>query len=366
MAKTRKLKKKSKFKILLVVEIILILIAGIVVFGYWYMNHSLDKLQKSDVKKDDIEVNKEVEKAAETDPYYSIVLYGVDSQSGQLEEGNRSDSIIVVSLEKETKKVRMLSIYRDTYVYVDDDYGYTKITHAYSYGGPKMAMSTLNKNFDLNITDFVTVNFKILADCIDELGGVTVDIQSSELSDLNKYIPNMNKLNGGSSGLIYNAGSQTLDGNQATAYARIRKNSGGDYKRAERQRAILSAMFTKLKENPTKVTTLIDTIFPNVLTDLTKDQILDLATDVTKYEIEDTVGFPFEPQGQTINGVYYGLPVTLASNAKKMHQFLYKDYEYNPSTTVNGYSEYIEGVRNKSKDANTTECPTTQWKDQRR
>lgn len=365
MSKKHKIKKKSKFKILLVVEILLILIAGLVAFGYWYMQHSLDKVQKSDIKKEEIEVNSEVAPAEETDPYYSIVLYGVDSQSGQLEESNRSDSIIVVSLERETKKVRMLSIYRDTYIYVDEEYGYTKITHAYSYGGPKTAINTLNKNFDLNITDFVTVNFKILADCIDELGGVTVDVQQSALSDLNKYIPNMNKLNGGASGLIYNAGSQTLDGNQATAYARIRKNSGGDYKRAERQRAILSAMFDKLKSNPTKVTTLMNTIFPNVLTNLTKDEIMDLATDVTQYEIEDTVGFPFEPQGQSINGVYYGLPVTLESNTIKMHQFLYNDYEYTPSSNVKEYSTYIENIRNKSKDAGTTECPTTQWKDQR-
>ena len=141
--------------------------------------------------------------------YTNIALFGIDSQTGSMSDrGNRSDSIIVVSINNQTKEIKMLSIYRDTYVSVNGHY--TKINAAYSMGGPELAVSTINRNLDLNITQYATVNFKILADIVDSIGGIEVKVDSSILKNLNSYIGDMNRLNGGDSPKIKTGGVQTL------------------------------------------------------------------------------------------------------------------------------------------------------------
>ena len=180
--------------------------------------------------------------------YTNIALFGIDSQTGSMSDrGNRSDSIIVVSINNQTKEIKMLSIYRDTYVSVNGHY--TKINAAYSMGGPELAVSTINRNLDLNITQYATVNFKILADIVDAIGGIEVKVDSSILKNLNSYIGDMNRLNGGDSPKIKTGGLHTLDGNQAVAYSRIRYTAGGDLARAGRQREVLQKIFAKGKKS---------------------------------------------------------------------------------------------------------------------
>ena len=153
--------------------------------------------------------------------YTNYAFFGIDSQTGSMSDrGNRSDSIIVVSINNSTKDVKLLSIYRDTYVSINGKYN--KINAAYSWGGPELAISTINRNLDLNIEKYATVNFKILADIVDAVGGIEVKVDKSILKNLNAYIGDMNRINGGHSPKLSSAGTYTLDGNQSVAYSRIR------------------------------------------------------------------------------------------------------------------------------------------------
>ena len=335
--KKKRSRKKRRAKLILTFEILLILV--LIAGGVYYYNFS--KLQNYDLDKGNIAVNDF--KDENMKDYYTFVLYGVDSQTNQLAKGNRSDSIIIASINKKTKKVKLLSVYRDTYSSVEG-HGFTKINHAYSYGGPELSLSTINRNFDLNAQQFVTVNFKSLANVVDLLGGIELDIQKEEMSNLNAYIGNMNKINGGNSPKIKNPGKQTLDGNQAVAYARIRYTAGGDLRRAERQRIVVGQILAKAKKsNPVTISKIIDEMFPQILTSFSSKEVLFLAKDLLSYEIEDSQGFPFDNKGAKIKGVYYGLPVTLESNVIKMHNYLYGTENYTPSDTVKEISKSVSG-----------------------
>lgn len=188
---------------------------------------------------DDIVVN---DKDSNMDDYQTIALFGVDNQDNEIKDvGSRTDSIIIASINKSTKAVKLMSIYRDTYVSIDGEYD--KINAAYAYGGPEQAINTINRNLDLNITDFATVNFKALADAVDIVGGIKLTIKSEkELENLNDYIGNMNKINGGDSPKFEETGTYTFDGNQAVAYSRIRYMEGGDHERANHQRLVVEGI----------------------------------------------------------------------------------------------------------------------------
>lgn len=237
-SKNKKWKEKEN-KALKIVGIILliliIIIAGIGVGGYSYIVNKLGKMQQVDINVDELNVNEELS------GYRNIALFGVDSRDSNLGKGNRSDCIIIASINEKTKDVRLLSVYRDTYVEIEG-HGLDKITHAYSYGEAPLAIKTLNTNLDLNITEFVTVNFDLVAEAVDALGGVEITIENSELQYINDYIQGTSESTGIKSSRVTKAGKQTLDGVQAVAYSRIRYTSGGDYKRTERMRDVIEAM----------------------------------------------------------------------------------------------------------------------------
>lgn len=331
------LTKKGKMKRLLALEVVVFLIV-IVIGSFYYFFGKMNQYNLAKVK-----VNDGLDTGHMKD-YTNIALFGVDSQSNKLGKGNRSDSIIIASINKKTKDVKLLSIFRDTYVHVEG-HDYTKINHAYAYGGPELALKTINENFDLNIQDFVTVNFSALAKSIDALGGVEITVESDEIKNLNDYIGNINKINGGHSPKVKKAGKQILDGNQATAYARIRYTSGGDFRRAQRQRTVIEAMLKTAKSHPTKLISIANNILPQVLSSLSAGEVLSLAKSVASYDIKSSKGFPFDNQGQTISGIYYGLPVTLKSNTKSMHKYFFGKSEYKPSKNVSNYSAEIEARR---------------------
>ena len=336
--KKHKKHRKRKMRFLLILEIIIILVA--ILFGLYYFLFS--KIQQDKVNMKDVTINDIQDE--NIDNYRNIALFGVDSQTNDLGEGNRSDAMIIASINKKTKEVKLLSLYRDTYVNVDREEGseLTKLTHAYSFGGPKLAVSTINQNLDLNITDYVTVNFKALADTVDLLGGIELDIQEAELSNLNDYIGNMNKINGGNSPKLTEGGVQTLDGNQAVAYCRIRYVGNGDFRRTERQRAVIEQIVKKAKKtNPITLSSIVKKVFPQTMTSLDSLDVLALAKDIFSYEIVETQGFPFETTGTKLSGIYYGIPTTLESNVIEAHNFLFGTENYTPSDTVKNISNQI-------------------------
>lgn len=226
--------------------------------------------------------------------YTNIALFGVDSRANDLRKNTRSDSIIVASINNKTHDVKLVSIYRDTYVKIHD-HGCTKINHAYAYGGPDLAVNTLNKNFDLNIKDFVTVNFSALTNVIDELGGVELTIKKEELKWVNAYGHDVAKINGQKYTKIKHPGKQTVTGVQATGYCRVRYTKGGDFTRAERQRTVLQAIFAKAKKSsPTALISAMNKIFPQIYTSLSTSDILSLMKYLPFYEIGDQQGFLYQ------------------------------------------------------------------------
>ncbi len=339
----RKVKTKKKGKkglkifgiIVLILVILLVLIVGSV---FIFINSKLSKIQQVDIDETDLGVSSEVEE--NLSGYRNIALFGIDSRDSSLGKGNRSDCIIIASINNETKEVKLISVYRDTYVNIEG-YGLDKITHAYSYGEAPLALKTLNENFDLNITEFITVNFDVVAEAINALGGVTIDIEEDELEYINEYIEATSESTGIESEKITSAGTQTLDGVQAVAYSRIRYTEGGDYKRTERMRTVVEAMVEKFKtKSISEMNEIIDQILPEVYTNITSSDIFSLLPSIASFNITDSIGWPYEVRGITLDR-WYGVPVTLESNVKQLHEEAFGETDYTPSETVKEISDQI-------------------------
>ena len=237
--------------------------------------------------------------AEELKGYRNIALFGLDTKEDSF-ENSRSDSIIIISINSKTNDIRLTSIYRDTYVEIDG-YGLDKITHAYAYGGPELALSTINKNLDLNITEFVTVNFETVKTVVDTIGGISLKITDAEAEQI-----------GLSSG-----GTYTLDGDEALAYSRIRKIDS-DYQRTERIRNVISAVFDKIKtKDLSEIMDYIDIILPHVSTNMSTNEIISLVPSAVLYDITDSTGWPYDVKGFS-SDAWYGVPVTLESNVSRV------------------------------------------------
>jgi len=302
---------------LIVILTILIVVAGV---GIGFYINKMSKLDYEEISKEDIEISSGIEDKLEN--YRNIVLFGLDNEYGF---SGRSDNIMIFSLNEETNEVKMVSVYRDTYVKVDG-HGYTKINHAYAYGGAKLAMNTLNKNLDLNISEFVTINFDIVKDVVNAVGGVKIYVTAAEATQ----IPGLTK-----------AGTYTLNGEQALAYGRTR-NVDSDYKRTERMRTVINAVFNKVKGmSLTKLNKLVDKILPQVKTNIKMGEITEILTKLPSIRIGDSMGWPYETAGRTISEIWYAVPKTLETSVVKLHQELFDDEGYEATETVKEISNAI-------------------------
>lgn len=337
MRKTKKKHGKLKLfgKIVLTLVIILAILVGAM---FWYVNNKLGKMQKIDLNEEDLGISQEAKE--NLSGYRNIAIFGVDSRSDDYGIGNRSDCIIIASINNSTGDIKLISVYRDTYVKIDG-HGLDKITHAYSYGEAPLAISTLNKNLDLNIKEFVTVNFDSVAKAVDQLGGVTLNITAEETKYINGYIDETSKVTGKASNHITQAGTYNVDGVQAVAYSRIRYTSGGDYKRTERMRTVIEAMFNKLKtKSVAQINTFADKILPSVYTNITTGDIISMVPSMAKYKVGESIGWPYQTKGITMDR-WYGVPVTLESNVTQLHKEAFEEDNYTPSETVKSVSNSI-------------------------
>ena len=317
-------KKGKKLKAFGIAVLVLLIILAIIVGGtFWFISSKLGKIQQVDLNEDDLSVSSEA--AENLSNFRNIAIFGIDSREDTYSKGNRSDCIIIASINNTTKEVKLISVYRDTYVQIEG-HGLDKITHAYSYGEAPLAIKTLNTNLDLNITEFVTVNFDAVKDIIDNIGGISMNITSEEVSHIHG---------------ISKAGTYNLTGEQALAYARIRHASGGDYKRTERMRDVLTAVANKVKTfNVSQLNKFIDFVLPKIYTNITAADIFSLMPSATSFKITDSIGWPYETKGITLDR-WYGVPITLESNVTRLHQEVFEESDYTPSDTVKQISDSI-------------------------
>lgn len=356
MAKKKPLTKKQKRilqrrrrrRILFGIEIfiLLILIGGVFIYA------KLGKMNFTDLDLSKIGVNTGVSDNNVMKGYTTIGLIGLDGRDGELKSGARSDTMIIASINNDTKKVKLVSIYRDTYLRIGEDSEgngqYDKANAAYAKGGPEQFLSMLNTNLDLNVTDFVSVDFQAVAEAVELLGGIDVELKEEEVVHLNHYCVETSKVTGMDyRPLEEKAGVHHLNGVQTVSYARIRYTSGNDFRRAARQREVIYKIVEKAKNSDiATLSKILDKVFPKVYTSFTKAEILQMGMSMMSYDIEDQTGFPFDHLyggrvKDAMGGLDVVLPVTLESNVIKLHEFLYPEDSYTPSDEVKAYSQRI-------------------------
>ncbi|MCI9074419.1 MAG: LCP family protein [Dorea sp.] len=358
MAKRSSRKKKHGFGTWSIWKKLGVILGGTVAVvastGVVLVASKMTKIETTELDTDKLNIA-ETEEEIETG-YVNVALFGLDSRQDDLGKGNRSDTMMIASLNKETKEVRMVSIYRDTLLQLDDG-SYNKANSAYSFGGPEGAISLINRNMDMNIEKYVAVNFNALVDVIDALGGLDVSMTYEEVVHMNNYCVETSKVTGKGYEKIEptNPGTyQTyhLNGVQAVSYSRIRYTEGGDFVRAARQRTILMMIAEKAQTmSLSTVNKIIDSVFPQVSTNFTLAEMIGYAKDFQKYTIGESMGFPENNTTDMLNVVgSVVIPSTLSSNVADVHRFLFGNDGYQVSSKI---SQIEGGIAAKAADRST-------------
>lgn len=333
---------------LLIVEICLLAVSIGIMF---IVVTTTDEVDRKNIDEEKITINEEIVEILQEEEneiakgYRNIALFGVDARDGELGKGTRSDTIIIASINQDTQEIKLISVFRDTYLNLGND-TYNKCNAAYAQGGPEQAISMLNTNLDLDITDYVTVGFGGLIDSVDALGGIEMDVTDVEITHLNNYQLTMAEELGIDYTPVKHSGKQLLNGLQATAYCRIRYTKGDDFRRAERQRDVLTAMMEKAKKASVgSLTEMVTAILPQVETSLGVNEIVSVLGSVAGYDIVTSDGFPFEDYRRGANVGSRGscvIPENLEENVIALHRMLYPQIAYRPSKQVEGISDKIE------------------------
>ena len=346
--------RKKRRKVLFILEIIVLLlfIGGLYVYGQ--ISAKLDKIdiQETDLQEQDIVTN---DQAPQMTGYTTYALFGLDhrSRNEKLNTEN-SDTIIVASINNDTKAVKLVSVYRDTLLNVKDD-TYSKANAAYALGGPAQAVNMLNTNLDLNITDYVSIDFDALVTVVDCLGGLDIPLSYAEIVHMNNYCVETAEETGKSYTPVELpepkpedqeaiVGTYNLNGVQATSYCRIRYTASLDMGRTERQRRVIQMIVDKAKKaGLSTIFDIMDQVFPMVKTSVSKTEILKLIPAMIGYCIDETTGFPQDYKFATVKGSVI-VPTTLDSNVLKLHQFLYGNTNYTPTQDVLNKSAQIAAI----------------------
>lgn len=365
---SRKKRYKKRLKtwqkaIILFVEVALLCVVTVV----WFALEKFDKITVKEIDREFIatNINEEIyEKNEELKGYTNYLLLGTDARDNSFEamnttgEGN-TDAIIIASINNDTKEVRLVSVYRDTLLFVPGGKSefsdtYRKATEAFFYSGVEATISMINSNLDLDIKDFVMVNFEALIEIIDAVGGIELEIDENELYWINEYLRDTGLNTGRTYENVPHDGLVHLDGIQATAYCRIRYDKNLDYGRAERQRKVISLVFEKAKKmDVVQLNAAINSVIDNIVLSIPKAEILDMARFVFDYNLVGQTGFPFDKFGsiKKVPEVDIADPVfcvTLESNVSKLHQYLFNKVDYEPTKKVKEISDYLEMLFDKN------------------
>lgn len=327
--------------------------------GVAFAASKLSKIETTELDTEKLNISTEVEHN-ETG-YLNVALFGLDSRDGSLGTGERSDTIIIASLDRATKEVKLCSIFRDTLLEQPDG-SYNKANSAYATDDAEGAVAMLNKNLDMDIKHYVTVNFNVLVDVIDALGGIELDLTDEEVFWTNGYCTETSRVTGKKTTELTKPGKQLLDGVQATSYCRIRYTSGDDFKRAERQRIVLEQIVNKAQTaDLSTINRIIDKVFPKVATNFTLTEILAYAKDAFDYKLTEMSGFPFDKTTATLTGVGSSVVAEdLQDNVIQLHKFFFGEDGYAPSSVVTSISSGLQGYATGSvtdEDASVYEVP---------
>lgn len=337
LRRQRQRKRRKRRILVLAVEVFLLCILGVTA----YTMFKLDKLNTTSV--DGLMNN-----GLSQEGYLNVALFGTDNRAGE-SEGVRSDCIIVASLNNETKEVKLLSVYRDTFLKTGDDI-FEKANSAYASGGPEAAINMLNRNLDLDIENYVTVNFLALADVVDLLGGIELELTEEEVVHMNNYCVETSEITEKTYERIEpeTAGTYHLNGVQAVSYSRIRYTEGGDFKRTQRQRLVIQKIVEKAKSAKlSTINEIIDTVFPEISTSFSSGEIMKLSAGLLKYSIGETEGFPSDsalPESIPGYSGAYVVPIGLEQNVRRAHEFLFPEKEYKPTDTLTQISGEISSA----------------------
>ncbi len=315
-----------KKKIIIVVSVIIGVVLVVAAAGGIYTFSLLNKVKKQELPKTNEELGI-VEKPEEKkdDSIVNIALFGLDRRDP--DQASRSDSIMVLTIDNKHKKIKLASLMRDMYVNIPEK-GENRINAAYAFGGPGLAVKTINSNFDLDIKNYASIDFFGLEKLIDKVGGVNINVSDAEAKVLNQYLKELNKLNGDTVPDV-SGGEQVLNGRQAVAYSRIRYVGNADYERTERQRRVLGEVFKKAsKVNPVSLPGIISTALPYVETSLSNGDILDLSMKAMKFGQDELLEYrlPVDGtfKGQKIRGMSVLVP-DIEENTKLLHKFIYEE-----------------------------------------
>lgn len=352
-AERQKLMRKRRRKriALLVTEVLILAALCVTAYGIF----KLDKLDFNILNDKNLETYKD------TGPYTNIALFGLDSRNDELDGGVQSDCIMIASINNDTGDVTLTSIYRDILLQQKDG-TYEKANSAYNQGGPEEAISLLNRNFDLDIHNYVSVNFTALVNTIDLLGGLELDMTAEEADWCNKYAVETAEVAGKDcEDIEVKDGTQKVDGVHAVAYARIRYTEGMDFKRAQRQRIVLEKTAKKAKKaNLLTLNKMIDEIFPMISTNFSTQDLLGFAANALNYNIVQTGGFPYQvttrEDVRNHEGSYV-VPIGFTNNVTQLHRNLFKEDSYEPSEKITQIDDdivYLTGVTEDTDAMKTT------------
>lgn len=319
--------------------------AAVAATGVVLVASKMTKIETTELDTDKLNIA-ETSEEQETG-YLNVALFGLDSREGDLGKGNRSDTMMIASLNKATGEVKLVSVYRDTLLELDDG-SYNKANAAYAFGGPEGAISMINRSMDMDISKYVAVNFNALVDVIDALGGLDITLTDAEVVHMNNYCVETSKVTGADYTKIEPevAGTYHLNGVQAVSYSRIRYTGGGDFERTSRQRHVLELIAEKAQSASfSTLNKIIDKVFPQVSTNFSITEMIAYAKDIAKYKLGDSMGFPDNNSFDMLDVVgSVVIPETLTSNVEDVHKFLFGDDGYTISSNI---TDIEAGIREK-------------------
>ena len=344
---TRRAKKKGNIKGIIIFAIVE-LFTLIAIIGVGYITRINNLSQKVEFDKKEVRnTNIDTVKLETMKGYFTIAIFGVDSRTGDVGKGNNSDINIIANVNIETGDIKLISIYRDTFLNITDGGSYGKMNAAYMYGGPVGAVKAINKNLDLNIENYVTFNWKAVANAIDLLGGIDIEITRSEFKYMNSFIHETCRSTGifydnPAAMYIHSYGPLHLNGVQAVAYGRLRLMDS-DFQRVDRQRkVIIESLKAAKKMSFIQLSAILDLVLPQIAYEFDMAQVLTLARNISGFNVSETIGFPinFTQQEMGKSGDCI-IPKSLATNVTKLHSSVFGDEGYSPTSAVHTYSNRI-------------------------